>query len=61
MLYYLFRYLESAFDFPGAGLFNYISFRAAITLITSLFLSMIVGKRIIRFLQKNKDSYSILF
>lgn len=54
MLYYLFRYLESAFDFPGAGLFNYISFRAAITLITSLFLSMIVGKRIIRLLQKKQ-------
>ena len=54
MLYYLFRYLESAFDFPGAGLFGYISFRAAITLITSLFLSMIVGKRIIKYLQKKQ-------
>lgn len=54
MLYYLFRYLDTAFDFPGAGLFNYISFRAAITLITSLFLSMIVGKRIIKLLQKKQ-------
>lgn len=52
MLYYLFRYLETTFDFPGAGLFDYISFRAAITLITSLFLSMIVGKRIIKKLKQ---------
>ena len=54
MLYYLFRYLETAFDFPGAGLFSYISFRAALTLITSLFLSMIVGKYIIRMLQRKQ-------
>ena len=54
MFYYLFRYLENTFDFPGAGLFDYISFRAAMTLITSLFLSMIVGKRIIRLLQKKQ-------
>lgn len=54
MFYYLFRYLENAFDFPGAGLFDYISFRAALTLITSLFLSMIVGKRIIHFLKKQQ-------
>lgn len=54
MLYYLFRYLDAVWDFPGAGLFNYISFRAAITLITSLFLSMIVGKRIIKMLQKKQ-------
>ena len=54
MFYYLFRYLETAFDFPGAGLFSYISFRAALTLITSLFLSMIVGKYIIRLLQKKQ-------
>ena len=46
MLYYLFRFLESSIDFPGAGLFGFVTFRAAITLITSLFLSMIVGKTI---------------
>jgi len=51
MLYYLFGYLESL-DVPGAGLFNYISFRAAMAIITSLIISTIYGKRIIRRLQK---------
>jgi len=51
MLYYLFGYLESL-DVPGAGLFNYISFRAAMAIITSLIISTIYGKRIIRKLQK---------
>lgn len=51
MLYYLFSYLDSAFDFPGAGVFNYISFRAAMALITSLLISLVLGKRIIRYLQ----------
>ncbi len=53
MLYYLFKYLE-AFDFPGAGMFQYISFRAALTIITSLIISMLFGKRIIQFLQKKQ-------
>lgn len=51
MLYYLFQYLDK-FDFPGAGLFNYISFRSAMAIITSLIISMVYGKRIIRRLQK---------
>jgi phospho-N-acetylmuramoyl-pentapeptide-transferase len=51
MLYYLFRYLEK-FDFPGAGLFHYISFRSAMAIITSLVISTIYGKKIIRILQK---------
>ena len=51
MLYYLFTYLEKI-DFPGAGVFQYISFRSAMTVITSLIISMIFGKRIILFLQK---------
>ena len=53
MLTYLFNYLES-FDFPGAGLFNYISFRASLALITSLIISVVFGKRIIRLLQKQQ-------
>ncbi|MEA1898976.1 MAG: phospho-N-acetylmuramoyl-pentapeptide-transferase [Bacteroidota bacterium] len=53
MFYYLFKYLE-AFDFPGAGMFQYISFRAALTIITSLIISMLFGKRIIQFLQKKQ-------
>ena len=51
MLYYLFQYLEK-FDIPGAGLFNYISFRSAMAIITSLIISTLYGKKIIRKLQK---------
>ena len=59
MLYYLFRFLEQNFDFPGAGLFDFVTFRAAITLITSLFLSMIVGKHIINFLKRKQIGETI--
>lgn len=51
MLYYLFEYLDKL-NFPGAGVFQYISFRSAITIITSLIISMIIGKKIILVLQK---------
>jgi phospho-N-acetylmuramoyl-pentapeptide-transferase len=50
MLYYLFDYLQEI-DFPGAGVFQYISFRSAMAIITSLIISMLYGKRLIRFLQ----------
>lgn len=52
MLYYLFTWLDRTIDFPGAGMFQYISFRAAFALITSLFITMIIGKRLIGFLKK---------
>jgi phospho-N-acetylmuramoyl-pentapeptide-transferase len=51
MLYYLFKYLHTL-NFPGAGVFNYISFRSAMAVITSLIISLLIGKRIILFLQK---------
>lgn len=51
MLTYLFEFLDSQFDFPGAGVFQYITFRAGMAVVTSLFISMIIGKRIIRYLQ----------
>jgi len=51
MLYYLFQYLDKFLDIPGAGVFQFISFRAAMALITSLGISLIFGKKIIRFLQ----------
>jgi len=51
MLYYLFKYLNTL-DFPGAGVFNYISFRSAMAVITSLIISLLIGKRIILLLQK---------
>jgi phospho-N-acetylmuramoyl-pentapeptide-transferase len=52
MFYYLFRYLDEHFDFPGAGVFQYISFRAALAIITSLVISLLLGKRIIRLLHR---------
>lgn len=53
MLTYLFNYLEQM-DFPGAGLFQYISFRAAMALITSLIVSIIFGKRLINLLRRQQ-------
>ena len=54
MLYYLFQYLESQFSFPGASVFQFITFRAAMAFILSLLISTIYGKRIIKFLQKQQ-------
>lgn len=53
MLTYLFNYLAEM-DFPGAGLFQYISFRAAMALITSLIVSIIFGKRLINLLRRQQ-------
>ena len=58
MIYHLFKYLEQ-FDFPGAGMFQYLSFRASFTVITSLIISMIVGKRIIHFLHRKQIGESV--
>jgi phospho-N-acetylmuramoyl-pentapeptide-transferase len=59
MLYYLFEYLEREFQFPGASLFGFITFRAAVAIILSLLISTIFGKRIIRFLQKQQVGETI--
>ncbi|MCM1031634.1 MAG: phospho-N-acetylmuramoyl-pentapeptide-transferase [Oscillibacter sp.] len=53
MLYYLFKYLDEL-DFPGAGMFHYITFRSACAIILSLLLATIIGKRVIRILQKQQ-------
>jgi phospho-N-acetylmuramoyl-pentapeptide-transferase len=53
MLYYLFDWLQ-AIDFPGAGVFYYISFRSSMAIILSLFISMIFGKKIIGILRKKQ-------
>ena len=53
MLYYLFNYLESI-NFPGARLFTFISFRSAGAIITSLIISLLIGKRIIQYLQRKQ-------
>lgn len=58
MLYYLFKYLDQ-FDVPGAGVFEYISFRSSIAVITSLIISLLFGKKIIRLLQKKQIGETI--
>lgn len=50
MLYYLFEYLDKAYDIPGAGVFRFLSFRAAMAIITSLVITLFLGKRIITYL-----------
>ena len=59
MFYYLFNFLDKRFDFPGAGVFQYISFRAAMALIFSLLISMVFGKRIINFLHRKQVGETI--
>jgi len=59
MLYYLFQYLENEYQFPGASLFQFITFRAAMAIILSLLISTIYGKRIINFLRKKQMGESI--
>ncbi len=59
MLYHLFHYLDAAYDLPGAGMFNYISFRTGMAFIASLLVATLFGKRIIRFLQKKQIGETI--
>ncbi len=54
MLYYLFTYLRDNFHLAGAGVFNYITFRAAMAIILSLMISLVFGKRLIKILQKRQ-------
>ena len=54
MLYYLFEYLEKQYQLPGAGLFQFLTFRAAMSVLLSLMIAMVYGKRIILFLQKKQ-------
>jgi phospho-N-acetylmuramoyl-pentapeptide-transferase len=52
MLYYLFDFLDRVYDVPGAGVFRYISFRSAMAVLTSLVISLFIGRYIIRILKK---------
>ena len=54
MLYHLFRYLDEAYDFPGSGMFQYISFRAAAAIILALLIVIIFGRTIIDFLRRKQ-------
>ena len=59
MLYYLFEYLDKAYNFPGAGMFQFISFRAAMAIILSLFISLVYGKTLINKLRQLQVSDEI--
>ena len=54
MLYHLFKYLDEAYDLPGSGMFQYISFRAAAAIILSLLIVIIFGRKIIDFLRRKQ-------
>jgi phospho-N-acetylmuramoyl-pentapeptide-transferase len=59
MLYYLFNYLEKNFNFFGAGVFQYISFRAGMATLVSLLIAMIFGGRLIKILHRKQVGESI--
>ena len=54
MLYYLFHYLDEMFNMPGAGLFNFISFRAGMAIMVSLLISLVYGKSLVNYLKKRQ-------
>ncbi len=59
MLYYLFTYLDKQFDFVGAGVFQYISFRAGAAAVLSLLITIMFGKKLIDFLRKKQVGESV--
>ena len=59
MLYHLFQYLNDQFDFPGSGLLSYISFRAGMSVITSLIITLLFGNTLIKFLHKKQVGETI--
>ncbi len=59
MLYYLFEYIEKHYQFPGASLFGFITFRAALAIVASLLISIAYGKKIIGMLRKNQMGETI--
>ncbi len=54
MFYFVFDYLDKIYDLPGAGVFQYISFRSALAALTSLLITLVYGKRLIRFLKRKQ-------
>lgn len=59
MLYYLFTYLEEQFQLPGAQIFEFITFRAAMAILLSLVISLLFGNRIVRYLQRKQVGESV--
>jgi len=59
MFYYLFKYLHEAYSIPGTGVFQYLSFRAALALITSLLISLVFGGKWIHYLNRKQVGETI--
>ena len=59
MLYYLFEFIEKQFQFPGASLFQFLSFRASIAILLSLVFTLIYGKKIINYLRRKQIGETI--
>ena len=59
MFYYLFDFLEKNYQYAGASLFQYLSFRASIAFIAALLISMLFGKKIINYLSKKQIDENI--
>jgi phospho-N-acetylmuramoyl-pentapeptide-transferase len=54
MLFHLFDFLDRQYDMPGAGLFRYITFRAALSVMISLLITLVLGGRIIRIIKEKQ-------
>lgn len=54
MLYYLFDFLHREFNIPGAGMFQYVSFRAGLAVLTALLIALFFGKKIINYLRREQ-------
>ena len=59
MLYHFFNFINNYLDFPGSGLFEFISFRAGMAVMTSLFITLIFGGKLIDYLHKKQVGESI--
>lgn len=59
MLYYLFTYLDQHFNMPGAGVFQYITFRTTMAVIVSLVISLLMGKSLIAYLHRQQVGETI--
>ena len=59
MLYYLFEFIEKQFQFPGASLFQFLSFRASVAILLSLIFTLIYGKKIINYLRRKQIGETI--
>lgn len=59
MLYYLFTYLDKEYHIPGTGVFQYITFRMAMAVITSLLITTVYGRRLIDYLRFKQVGESV--